>query len=191
MDYKKRQGQRKLKVSLAQLRKMDIFEEITPPSVVYHMTDEENLQDILSDGKIKTFNDYVTFFFPDVKSMFVYIQLSDALNGKTYRSTDGIMVTAPPLDIERTVLLKLIPRREEKLEWYREVVSPNYQSLSTMPEQAKTITDLFSQCRIVHYGNFAFRTDSVEVTRLKDMYDNIPQDVQELLDWISTQQEAP
>lgn len=190
MDYKIRQGQRKLKISLLELRKMGIFEEIEPPSVVYHMTDEENLQSILSDGKIKTFNDFVTFFFPDVKSMFVYIRLSDALHGKKYYNTDNKLVTAPPLDIEHTVLLKLVPRHEEKLKWYREIVSPDNQSEATIREQMKIILDLFNQCKIVHYGNFAFRTDSVEVTRLKDMYDNIPQDVQKLLDWINTQQRA-
>ena len=155
------------------------------------MTDEENLQSILSDGKVKTFNDYVSFFFPDVKSMFVDIQLTGALKGKMYYNTDGILVTAPPLDIEHTVLLKLVPRREEKLAWYREVISPDKNQYSaTLYEQIKTIRDLQNQCEIAHYGDFAFRTDSVEVTRLKDMYENIPQDVQKLLDWISIQQKA-
>lgn len=184
MDYKKRQGRTKLKVSLPELRRMGIFEEIETPDVVYHMTDEENLQDILSDGKIKSFNDFMTYFFLDTKFVPIYIRTSGALIGRMYHSTDGKILTAPPLDVEHTVVLKLIPRHEEKLEWYRELAPSGGQLFGEIPEQAKAILDLFNQSRIAHYGNFAFRTDSVEVIKLKDIYDNIPKDVQEVLDWL-------
>lgn len=184
MDYIKRQGRRKLRVSLPVFRGMDIFEEIEQPEVVYHMTDKENLNDILSDGKIKSFNDYVTFFFPDTKVIPIYIQLTGALTGKLYYGTDEVIRKAPPLDIDNTIVLELIPRRTEKLEWCREVISAQ----EHLSEDAKPLRSLFNQCIIAHYGNFQFRTDSVKVIKLRDIYDNMPQDVQNTVEWMRTYQ---
>lgn len=63
MDYKKRQGRVKLKLSIQEVRKMEIYKEIEQPEMVYHMTDKDNLTDIISNGKIKSFNDFMTYFF--------------------------------------------------------------------------------------------------------------------------------
>lgn len=166
-----------------------MFEEIEQPEVVYHMTGEENLNDILDDGKIKSFNDYATYFFPDTKFIPMYIQLSGALTGRSYYGTDGVILKAPPLDIDSTVVLKLIPRRTEKLEWCKEVIPTQNAKYEHTPEDVKVIWSLFNQCRIVHYGNFQFRADSVEVIKLRDIYDNMPQDVRDAVEWIRAYQQ--
>lgn len=186
MDYIKRQGTKRLKVSLQQLRKMDIFEEIEQPDCVYHMTDKENLEDILADGKIKSFQDYLTYFFPDSKFVPIYIALSGALIGRQYYSTDGRIITAAPLNIENTVVLRLVPKRKEKLEWYREVVDSSKKGYSGMPQFADPLWKKFNECRIAHYGDFQFRTDEVTVMELKEIYKNMPDDVKEVLDWFQS-----
>ncbi len=41
------------RMSLLEMRKMDIFEEINQPKVVYHMTSRSNASLILETGKVK------------------------------------------------------------------------------------------------------------------------------------------
>lgn len=112
----------------------------------------------------------------------MYIQLSNALQGRRYYGTDGKIIIAPPLDIEHTVVLKLFPRRMEKLEWYREVIDSKEwgnENLSTIMNKTQK---LFDECRICHYGDFSFKED-IEAIRLSDIYENIPQDIQSLIEW--------
>lgn len=190
MDYRKRQGNRKLKVSLTQMRHWDFFSEIDQPDVVYHMTDRENLNDILNDGKIKSFNDYVTYFFPDTKCIPVYCAITGAFIGRTYSTTDGKQVTAPPLNIEQTVVLKLIPRRPEKLEWYKEVSKNDVLAKRDgLTKEMEQVTQYFDNARIVHYGDFAFKSDSVEVIELKDIMNEIDDETEELIRIVKELQE--
>lgn len=121
MDYQKRQGSRKLRVKLERMRDMG-FERISQPDVVYHMTDRQNLESILKDGQIKQFNDFVTYFFLDVRFVSIYCELSEAYHGRQYYGTDGRILTAEPVVPENTVVLKLVPRRKEPDKWFREVV---------------------------------------------------------------------
>ena len=49
-----------MKISLSQMRKLDTFEEVESPEIVYHMTSRENAKSIINDRKVKCFDDYVT-----------------------------------------------------------------------------------------------------------------------------------
>ncbi len=171
---KERQGYAKLKVSLQQVRKMDIFKEIEQPGVVYHMTDRKNLESILEDRKIRSFNDYLTFFFTNEEQAPLYIELSGALNGRHYYGTDGMLKTAPPLIVEDTVVLKLVPKKKEKLEWYREVIDGTKSGYETvMTPDIQPLWDEFNNCRVAHYGDFQFDMEKVEIIELSDVYKNL------------------
>ena len=113
---------RKIKISLDQMRRMDIYQPIDQPQIVYHMTPRKNLEKILQDGFIDTMTDYVCFFFPELKYIPFYIELSGADKGRQYYDFDGKIHTAPPLIHEETVVLKLIPRYIEPMHWYQEIV---------------------------------------------------------------------
>ena len=185
VDINKRQGRAKLKVDLLQMRKMDIFEEIDQPEVVYHMTDRENLESIMESRKIKSFNDYLTFFFTNEEQAPLYIELSGALTGRHYYGTDGIPKTAPPLIVEDTVVLKLVPKKKEKLEWYREVIDGTKSGYETvMTPDIQPLWDEFNNCKVVHYGDFQFDVEKVEIIELADIYKNLSDDMAKVIEKI-------
>lgn len=84
----------KNKVSLDQMRSMDIYQSVDQPKVVYHMTPRKNLEKILQDGFIDTMTDYVCFFFPELKYIPLYIELTGADKGRQYHDFDGKIHTA-------------------------------------------------------------------------------------------------
>ena len=190
VDIAKRQGRTKLKASLLQVRKMETLEEIEQPPVVYHMTEKENLESILETGKIKSFNDYLTFFFTDAEQAPLYIQLTGAKRGRPYYNTDGLLKTAPPLVVEDMVVLKLIPRKKEKLEWFREVINePKSHYESVMTEDVKSLMDAFNNCKVCHYGDLQFEREQVEIIELTDVYRSLSDGMTETIEKIKDCQE--
>jgi len=186
-----RQGRRKLRMDLRQVRKLDILEEIEQPPVVYHMTEKENLESILESGKIKSFNDFLTFFFTDAEQAPLYIELTGAMRGRLYYSTDGIPKTAPPLIVKDMVVLKLIPKRKEKLEWFREVIDETKAGYeSVMTEDIKPIWDAFNNCRVCHYSDFQFDREQVEIIELADIYNGLSEKMTKTIDSIHKYKEA-
>lgn len=160
---------RKIKISLDQMRRMDIFKPIDQPQIVYHMTPRKNLEKILQDGFIDTMTDYVCFFFPELKCIPLYIELSGADKGRQYHDSDGKIHIAPPLIHEETVVLKLIPRYIEPMHWYKEVVkATDDQILADDKQKARARIQQFNDCRVCHYGNLKFKRD-VEVIELVDI----------------------
>ncbi len=159
----------KNKVSLDQMRSMDIYQSVDQPKVVYHMTPRKNLEKILQDGFIDTMTDYVCFFFPELKYIPLYIELTGADKGRQYHDFDGKIHTAPPLIHEETVVLKLTPRYIEPMHWYKEVVkATDDQILADDKEKARARIQQFNDCRVCHYGKFKFKRD-VEVIELVDL----------------------
>lgn len=160
---------RKIKISLDQMRRMDIYQPIDQPQIVYHMTPRKNLEKILQDGFIDTMTDYVCFFFPELKYIPFYIELSGADKGRQYYDFDGKIHTAPPLIHEETVVLKLIPRYIEPMHWYQEIVkATNEKILANDKKAARAKIQQFNDCRVCHYGNLKFKRD-VDVIELVDI----------------------
>lgn len=157
-------------ISLSDARQMDIFQEIPQPECVYHMTDRQNIEAIMRDGKVRTFNDYMCFFFPDIESVSLYIDTSNALKGRKYYDFDGKWHTQPPLVIDDTVVLKLKPRRKEPLQWFKEIHTEAF--MQKVPEDERSKVLAFDASRICHYDDMAFRTfpGDVEVIELRDVY---------------------
>jgi hypothetical protein len=171
IDIIERQGKQKLKVSLIEARKCDFLREIEQPPIVYHMTERENLESIMESGKIKSFNDFLTYFLTDAEKAPLYIELTGAMTGRQYYNTDGIRKTAPPLIVADMVVLKLIPKRKEKLEWFRENIK------GTRSEYETILWHAFNECSVCHYGDFQFDKEQVEIIELTDIYNNLSEEM--------------
>lgn len=158
------------RISLLEMRRMSIFEEINQPEVVYHMTSRSNAEQILDNGKIKVFDDYLCFFFDDLKWIPVYIAIFNLDNGYAYHGFDGRIHKKPPLDHGDTVVLKLKPRRKEPLAWYREVNNSLRIDLEGDMQKKYDATAFASyKCRLCHYDDFLFRRDEAELIELIDI----------------------
>lgn len=158
-----------MKITLQQVRRMGLFEEIEQPKIVYHMTDRKNIPSILKDGKIKSVRengaqaDFMTFFFPSLEEIPVYIELTGADTGRKYYDFDGHIHTAPPLNHAETVILKLEPRGRQPLEWYKEAIND---SNRTFPDEAtRKLWEYMNNARICHYGEMRFK-DNPEIIEL-------------------------
>lgn len=141
-----------MKISLQQMRKMDLFEEVDPPEIVYHMTSRENAEKIQQDRKVKCFDDYLTFFFPSIDQIPIYIAVTGADSGREHYDSHGRPVKELPLDHEDTVVLKLLCRKEP-LAWYKENNTKN----SQLPEPLKAMWRYMDNARVCHYGDLRFR----------------------------------
>lgn len=129
------------------------------PSVVYHMTNRKNVENILKSGKILADWAGDCFFFKDLKDISTYIVLTGALKGRQYYDkVDGVLkiCTAPPLVIEDTVVFALKPRYNTK-NWYKEItLKDRYnESDSIVNDRVKA----FDDCRIMHHGDMKFKSN--------------------------------
>lgn len=158
-----------MKITLQQVRRMGLFEEIEQPKIVYHMTDRKNIPSILKDGKIKSVRengaqaDFMTFFFPSLEEIPVYIELTGADTGRKYYDFDGHIHTAPPLNHAETVILKLEPRGRQPLEWYKETINDSNRTFPN--DTARQLWEYMNNSRICHYGAMRFK-DNPEIIEL-------------------------
>ena len=161
-----------MKISLSQMRKLDTFEEVESPEIVYHMTSRENAKSIINDRKVKCFDDYVTWFFTDLHQVPVYIYITDADYGRRHYDTNGWPVTEPPLDHADAVILKLSCRKEP-LAWYREVINSSKDGCHEMTALQDQLWAYMNDMRLCHYGDLHFYK-VIEIIELTDI-DKLPQ----------------
>ena len=88
------------------------------PSEVYHLTKGKNLDSILSDGKIRRFNDTECWFCESLTKMKIYMEQTVLCEGKPYYAVGGQLCRYPKFIPEDYVILKLTPCRREG-NWYR------------------------------------------------------------------------
>lgn len=163
------------RISLLEMRRLNIFEAINQPEVVYHMTSRSNAKQILESGRVKVFDDYVCFFFDDPKWIPVYIAVFNLDNGYAYQGFDMKVHRKPPLDHSDTVILKLTPRKKESMAWYREVNNSLQTGLEEETQKKYDATVYASyKCRLCHYDDFSFRRDKAEVIELIDIDSSFP-----------------
>lgn len=164
----------KLNPSLQWVRSCGIFDEIETPETVYHMTNRKNLAAILADRKIKSVRekgkspDFMTFFFPSIEQIPIFITLTNADKGRSYYDFDGVLHKAPPLIHAETVILKLKPRGAQCMEWYREHIDETNGS-----DEVKELCRYMNAARICHYGAMRFYQNP-EIIELTDI-DNLPE----------------
>ena len=78
------------------------------PSEVYHLTKEKNLDSILSDGKIRRFNDTECWFCENLTKMRAYMEQTVLCEGKPYYAVGGQLCRYPKFIPEDYVILKLM-----------------------------------------------------------------------------------
>ena len=156
-----------MKMSLKEVQRNDFFTRVQQPAVVYHITDRKNVAGIIQDRRIRVFNDFLCFFFPDEESIPIYLDLSNAYEGRVYFADDGMYHTAPPVVPKDMVVLKLVPRYSEPFTWFKENTAKGV-PLGT----EKQIHELFDQCRICHYGDMKFKNP--EILELTDILQSYP-----------------
>lgn len=161
-----------MKVTLEQMRRFDFFEETDSPEIVYHMTSRKNAQSIINDGKVKSFGDYVTWFFTDIEHVLAYIYISGADRGRQYYDTNGRETTDPPLNHADTVVLKLACRKEP-LMWYKEIVNSSKTMYRNMEKTVEKMWEIMCNIRVCHYGDLRF-TKVLDVIELTDI-DKLPE----------------
>lgn len=174
---------RRVKVSLAQMQIMGIWERAEQPKTVYHMTPRANLESIKKDGKILTGHDYICWFFEDLAQIPRYLKTTDALTGRKHYDYDGKLHTAAPIIPEETIVLKLTPRYSEPLYWYREAIpmkegeAINEDTGKPLTgaefEKAKKFWQEFNAMRIAHYDPLKFKQD-FEVLDLTQVLKDYP-----------------
>lgn len=169
----------KNKMPLSYLQQNPLFQRIDQPDIVYHLTPRKNLESIMSDGRIRTFQDFVCFFFPAVEEIPVYFRITGALHGRQFYGWDGRIKTAPPLVPEEHIVLKLIPRYSEPLLWFKEDTTDRLKMQAsrenwTEEKLQKLLQQqtAFDNSRILHYGDMKFKTNKVDVLELSDILNN-------------------
>ena len=165
-----------MRVTLQEMRRMELFEEIDPPEIVYHMTNRKNIDHILHDGKIKAGHDgntdFVTWFFPALEEIPVYIELTWANTGRKYYDFDVRIHEEPPLNHAGTVVLKLRPRGRQDMEWYRELPAKGRNMSSLSKDKLERLLTYFSAARICHYEAMVFESNP-EIIELTEV-DKLP-----------------
>lgn len=157
-----------MKVSLQDLRKMDSWKEVPQPEYCYHFSTKENIKKILQDGKVKQFNDFMTYFFYRLEDIPVYLDLTGAYHGRRAWNTKGQLVTYPPVIPAECAILKLYPSRREPLAWYEEQTASR-----TADAISKEIYSIFDSIRVCHYGSLSFKPDP-EVIELSEVIEKYP-----------------
>ena len=83
------------------------------PSEVYHLTQQDKLDDILNDGKIRRFGDTECWFCESLEKMKAYMEQTVLCEGKAYYGVGGQLCHYPKFEPDKHVILKLTPCRRE------------------------------------------------------------------------------
>ena len=81
------------------------------PSEVYHLTQQDKLDDILNDGKIRRFGDTECWFCESLEKMKAYMEQTVLCEGKAYYGVGGQLCHYPKFEPDKHVILKLTPYR--------------------------------------------------------------------------------
>ncbi len=122
------------------------------PSEVYHLTQQDKLDDILNDGKIRRFGDTECWFCESLEKMKAYMEQTVLCEGKAYYGVGGQLCHYPKFEPDKHVILKLTPCRREG-NWYRwnqEI------PLNSPPELVQAAAE-FSNLKIGYRGDLAFK----------------------------------
>lgn len=174
---KAKQGYFKLRIPLEMVRKAPWVEEIDQPEFVYHLTEALNLESILEDGKIKSFNHFLTYFSTSPFQIAVHVRLSGVTECIRIKiRTDATLVHLQPIDVDDMVVLKLKPKRKEPMAWYREISDVNNLPGTEHTEGDRKLVSYINEASICHYGDLEFSKDEIEIIPLKNILESLSDD---------------
>ena len=94
------------------------YSKVSIPSDVFHFTQKKNLEQILSDRRIRRFGDTECWFCRSPEDMLKYMEYTVLCEGKPYIAIGGRIERYPKFIPEDHVLLKLTPAKWED-KWYQ------------------------------------------------------------------------
>ncbi len=111
--------------ALKQEGKMAYERIASPPEVLYHYTNKENLPAILADGRIRKFQDKECWFCSSVENTLRLMELTVMNEGGLYIGINGIPKRSPKFQPDEYVILELTPRYQngEWVKWNQEIDS--------------------------------------------------------------------
>lgn len=128
------------------------YTKVSIPPVVFHFTKKKNLDSIMSDQKIRRFDDTECWFCRSKPDMLRYMQMTVLCEGKPFVDVDGRIKRYPKFNPDDYVVLKLTPRYREG-NWYQwNQVLPSYASPEVIAEGKE-----FSRLKVGFRGDLRFK----------------------------------
>ena len=122
------------------------------PTEVYHLTQQDKLDAILNDGKIRRFGDTECWFCESLEKMKAYMERTVLCEGRAYYGVGGQLCHYPKFEPDRHVILKLTPCRREG-NWYRW----NQELPLHSPQELVQAAVEFSKLKIGYRGDLTFK----------------------------------
>ena len=94
------------------------YSKVSIPSEVYHFTQKGNLEQILSDRRIRRFGDTECWFCRSPEDMLHYMGMTVMNEGQKYIAPDRTIKRYPKFEPENYVMLRLVPAKWED-KWYQ------------------------------------------------------------------------
>ncbi|MCB5713601.1 hypothetical protein GKG47_13695 [Lactonifactor sp. BIOML-A3] len=126
----------------------------SPPEVLYHYTNKENLPAILADGRIRKFQDKECWFCSSVENTLRLMELTVMNEGGLYIGINGIPKRSPKFQPDEYVILELTPRYQngEWVKWNQEIDS-------RCSAEQKALAEEFSSLKIGYRGDLKFKSE--------------------------------
>lgn len=129
------------------------YERISAPKAeLYHYTKKENLERILSDGRIRRFKDTECWFCASLEDTLRLMELTAMNEGGLYIGVNGLPMRYPKFIPNDYVILKVTPRYSngDWVRWQQEVAGH-------CTEEQKALTQEFSSLKLGYRGDLKFR----------------------------------
>ena len=148
------------------------YSKVSIPTEVFHFTQKQNLEQILSDRRIRRFGDTECWFCRSPEDMLRYMEMTVMNEGQKYIAPDRTVKRYPKFEPENYVMLRIVPAKwEDKwYQWNQEL--PATASPETM-QQAKESSEL----KLGYRGDLRF--SQVEVFEMAEVMGIAPTQEQE------------
>ena len=94
------------------------YSKASIPTEVYHFTQKQNLEQILSDRRIRRFGDTECWFCRSPEDMLRYMEMTVMNEGQKYIAPDRTVKRYPKFEPENYVMLRIVPAKWED-KWYQ------------------------------------------------------------------------
>ena len=141
------------------------YSKVSIPTEVYHFTRKENLEQILTDKRIRCFGDAECWFCRSPEDMLRYMGMTVMNEGQKYIAADRTIQRYPKFKPENYVMLRLVPAKwEDKwYQWNQEL------PVNTSPE-VKAEAREFSELKIGYRGDLRFsKMEVIDLEQIMEM----------------------
>ena len=138
------------------------YSKVSIPTEVYHFTRKENQEQILTDKRIRRFDDTECWFCRSPEDMLRYMGMTIMNEGQKYIAPDRTIKRYPKFEPENFVMLRLVPAKWED-KWYQWNQELSANAPPETIEQAKE----FSELKLGYRGDLRF--SQIEVFEMTEL----------------------